>query len=394
MRLIDVATFKLVEYHDESKLPPYAILSHTWGDSEVTFEQFQKFQNSNFLIRHRMKKGSGHRKIAKACQQASRDGYQYLWVDTCCIDKTSSAELSEAINSMFRWYKGSGVCYAYLDDVEAGDSKLIDEAKLAEAKWFTRGWTLQELIAPRRIHFYGKDWRFMGNSHALGYMLSRITGIGYTLLVSESRHLYPHSIAERMSWMASRQTTRVEDIAYSMLGIFNVNMPLLYGEGDKAFIRLQEEIMKGSRDQTLFAWTSQSKNCHPEISRRYDVSLLAPHPNCFGNSRFRPKPFYTAHEEPYTLTNHGLRIVVPMLPIPEDWPIENQERNHYALAVLNCKHIEINLQEKRVAVLIRRRPFSGSIYDRVECTHLITVPEEIAKGAPLLTIYLSKSEWA
>ncbi|KAF2201152.1 hypothetical protein GQ43DRAFT_448996 [Delitschia confertaspora ATCC 74209] len=209
--------------------------------------------------------------IISACQQARQDNLAYVWIDTCCIDKSSSAELSEAINSMWRYYERSAMCYAYLDDVDVFDplrgghgvsnasdgsseeltSKqvdLIDEKDLARSRWFTRGWTLQELIAPARVAFYIKGWNFVGYKATMGRKLERITGIGTEILMEHWPKLDTVSVARRMSWAAKRETTRVEDMAYCLLGIFDVNMPLLYGEGEKAFVRLQEEIMKDSDD--------------------------------------------------------------------------------------------------------------------------------------------------
>lgn len=164
---------------------------------------------------------------------------------SCCIDKSSTAELSEAINSMFRWYRNAAICYAYLEDVTS-------LSHLDQSRWFTRGWTLQELVAPRDVLFYSSDWRLLGSKLELSDQLWKITRIEPEIL---STGVFDHvSIATRMSWAGNRQTTRIEDAAYCLMGIFEVNMPLLYGEGRKSFTRLQEEIMKVSDDQSLFAW--------------------------------------------------------------------------------------------------------------------------------------------
>ncbi|KAF2264191.1 HET-domain-containing protein, partial [Lojkania enalia] len=248
MRLINAQTRKLENF--QSQPPPYAILSHTWGKHEITFREMRNLNMS--LLKHRIKiKGKpGYYKISKACVQALNDGLQYVWVDTCCIDKSSSSELSEAINSMYMWYKRAQVCYAYLDDIDIID--LMEEKDLAQARWFTRGWTLQELIAPKNVMFYIKGWNYVGNKMSMKGKLSRITRIDEATLVTGN--LEGVSVARRMSWAANRVTTRTEDLAYCLMGIFDVNMPLLYGEGEKAFVRLQEEIMKDSDDQSLFAW--------------------------------------------------------------------------------------------------------------------------------------------
>jgi len=188
-------------------------------------------------------------KINGCCKQAIKDRYDYVWIDTCCIDKSSSAELSEAINSMFRWYRNSEVCYIHLADVEnlrAGSSSFRN------SRWFTRGWTLQELIAQRRRKWMNSSW-FTFNWQGDNPLLSRITGIPLGLLNGRTS-ISQYSAAQRMSWASSRQTTRIEDRAYSLLGIFNVNMPLLYGEGDRAFIRLQKEILNQYNDMTTLCW--------------------------------------------------------------------------------------------------------------------------------------------
>jgi hypothetical protein len=167
MRLIDATLLELCSFMDESQIPPYAILSHTWGVDEVTLEQFNHVLTREDSGSAPVKLSHGFWKITKACQQALIDGLAYVWVDTCCIDKSSSAELSEAINSMFRWYQNAEVCYAYLDDVQVALEPGVDgvllsderfsEEELARSRWFTRGWTLQELVAPNDVVFYEKD---------------------------------------------------------------------------------------------------------------------------------------------------------------------------------------------------------------------------------------------
>lgn len=162
-------------------------------------------------------------------------------------------KLSEAINSTFSWYQGAQVCYAYLSDVTwspTGDSR---RSRFTQSRWFTRGWTLQELLAPQTLIFYDAHWFPLGSKADRSLGIKAATGISAEYLTGKKR-LHDASIAQRMSWAANRQTQRKEYIAYSLLGIFGVNMPMLYGEGAKAFIRLQEEIIKESRDLSIFAW--------------------------------------------------------------------------------------------------------------------------------------------
>jgi hypothetical protein len=204
------------------------------------------------------KSKTGYNKIRFCGEQARRDGLQYFWVDTCCIDKSNSAELSEAINSMFYWYRDAAQCYVYLSDVSTSpphtgnkSSQLPWELEYRESRWFTRGWTLQELIAPAVVEFFSKDREKLGSKESLERLIADITGI--PVKAFQGIHLADFSITERMSWVERRETTRGEDKAYSMLGIFDVHMPLIYGErGDKALKRLREEIDKASKGKSLF----------------------------------------------------------------------------------------------------------------------------------------------
>ncbi|PIL35327.1 hypothetical protein GSI_02052 [Ganoderma sinense ZZ0214-1] len=191
-------------------------------------------------------------KIRRACEIARLHGYDYCWIDSCCIDKTSSSELSEAINSMYSWYGRAAICYAFLADVPPGDIPDSYESVFRKSRWWTRGWTLQELIAPRRLVFLSSDWQTLGSKSSMAGLVEQIARIDRKILTNQLS-LDKMSVARRMSWAADRVTTRVEDRAYSLLGIFDLNMPTLYGEGERAFRRLQEEILRRIPDQTLFA---------------------------------------------------------------------------------------------------------------------------------------------
>lgn len=231
----------------DGKIPEYAILSHTWGPDaeEVTFKD---------LVDRTGHDKSGFEKIRFCGEQAKRDDIDYFWVDTCCIDKSNNSELSEAINSMFRWYCNAVKCYVYLPDVsglhavDGDDTSGIQhwESELRRSRWFTRGWTLQELIAPKSVEFFSKEGNNLGNKVSLGRVVSEITGIPAEAF--QNQPLSNFSVTERMVWAEKRVTSRKEDKAYSLLGIFNVHMPLIYGEGeDKALKRLREEIDKSTR---------------------------------------------------------------------------------------------------------------------------------------------------
>jgi len=245
---------------DDDEATKYAILSHRWmkRQVEVDYSEMVKLAKMAVTQRDEIRQREGYQKILQSCKQAQTDGYEWLWVDTCCIDKRSSAELSEAINSMYRWYENAEVCYAYLHDVSASSFPTArDEERYPKFKgwpeWFSRGWTLQELIAPSNVQFLNKDWQSIGYKRTLAPTLRSITGIPEHILVHGLRGNRP-CVAQIMSWAAYRTTTRVEDRAYSLMGLLDVNMPMLYGEGKKAFHRLQLEIIRASNDQSIFAW--------------------------------------------------------------------------------------------------------------------------------------------
>ncbi|KAI3557904.1 HET domain-containing protein [Colletotrichum abscissum] len=243
MMLLNATSLQLHEFFGYS-IPIYAILSHTWEEDEVTL---QDVTNSSYALK------KGFAKVRACCAQALRDGIIWVWIDTCCIDKTSSADLSEAINSMFRWYQNATVCYVYLSDLLAQKPGRLDYLAFKSTKWFTRGWTLQELLAPRLIEFYDCDWNEVGTKSSLEYLLHNRTGIRRDVL-SHDTPIPSLPVAERMSWASTRKTTRQEDIAYCLLGIFDIHMPLLYGEGDRAFVRLQQEIIRNSEDMSVLLW--------------------------------------------------------------------------------------------------------------------------------------------
>jgi hypothetical protein len=295
MRLLNTKSLQLKDFLGTDR-PPYAILSHTWGQEEVLFEDIQNVFREKALAK------TGFLKVQGCCNKAVEDGFDWVWIDTCCIDKSSSAELSEAINSMFAWYQESTVCYAYLQDVfyllpdASADSIVFDKyeavkrrvkrelkshamgaqnihtalfshsarqkspaphtaTNFTKSRWFTRGWTLQELIAPQSVEFYSAEWIQIGNKATLCGSISSITNIPPDVL--RGKDLGICSVAQRISWASQRQTTRIEDIAYCLIGLFGVNMPLLYGEGERSFIRLQEEIMKLEEDYSILAWSLQ-----------------------------------------------------------------------------------------------------------------------------------------
>jgi hypothetical protein len=222
-------------------VPRYAILSHTWGadSDEVSFNDLTNGTGTD---------KAGNEKIRFCAEQAKQDGLEHFWIDTCCIDKENKAELSHAINSMFQWYRNAARCYAYLSDVSTAKRKVDSdtcewEFAFRRSKWFTRGWTLQELLAPRSIEFFSWQRKWLGNRNSLKQQIHEITGIPEAALRGEL--LSQFSVNDRLSWIQHRETKHEEDKAYSLLGIFGVYMPPIYGEGvGRAFDRLRDEIKK------------------------------------------------------------------------------------------------------------------------------------------------------
>lgn len=349
MRLLNTATLEFKEFLG-SDMPEYAILSHVWSGDEVSYEDY---------ISGRKQDGYGYQKIVKLCELA-RDGpddvhqgrtLDWAWIDTCCIDKRSSVELSEAINSMYNWYERSAVCLVFLPDVdelselETNNTQQLEDWYSANnwqprcerntvaahlksgidhafhvrsshyapfaakafigSRWFTRGWTLQEMLAPQSILFYNTGLKLIGNCHkkeqvcrlhrrdveigdynflSLQMLAAEASGVSLKVIWNGLTIRMKPCTAQRMSWASRRITTRGEDVAYCLLGIFDVNMPLLYGEGaSRAFERLQLAILGRSVDQSLFMWL---KDAEENRTRAYHQtlkaqSILAPRPDCF-----------------------------------------------------------------------------------------------------------------
>ncbi|KAF4431537.1 Vegetative incompatibility protein HET-E-1 [Colletotrichum fructicola] len=269
MRLIHIENLDIEDFFDTP--PPYAILSHTWEKDEVTFHD---------VSQKRVDGKAGWIKITSFCKIVNEflsDPVEHVWVDTCCIDKSSSEELSEGINSMFRYYQEAVSCFVYLADVVYSDPSKPVDTSFEGSRWFTRGWTLQELIAPTDLLFFDNNWQRIETKVNLASRISNTTKVDEITLISGDWS--GASIARRMSWAATRQITRLEDIAYCLLGLFNVHMPLLYGEGSRAFIRLQEEILRQSDDYSIFAW--DASKVEEKITH---IGILATHPIVFKDS--------------------------------------------------------------------------------------------------------------
>lgn len=383
MRLINVNTLELKWFTKGAlDFPPYIIASHTWEDDEVTYEDHSSWLKARAASSQVPEPDkAGFRKLKEFCRTVREEfyilpvdfevrgqtirterraflktqeavaGYQeivgtiqaidaghlfkrytvrareqerveWAWLDTCCIDKRSSAELSEAINSMFKWYEDAVTCVAYLQDF--GRSRGRDGRLLRTSRWFTRGWTLQELIAPWDVHFYNGFWTYCYSRSTAFSEISRLTSIDWQILhtygekardlAAREKRMLPTTrksalksqpIALKLSWAAGRRTTRTEDSAYSLLGILNINMPLLYGEGENAFTRLQETVMQNSQDQSILLWQGGSSPGSRSYGR--PLGCLAKRP-----SQFTPCSF-------------GRMRTVMNPKIEREWPLDKIE---------------------------------------------------------------------
>ncbi|KAF9785608.1 hypothetical protein IL306_005431 [Fusarium sp. DS 682] len=284
MRLLETKSYELFEASDiPAPFPPYAILSHTWISSkdEITYQDMKTRKGD---IKNDVYKQKGWSKLRKYCDRAAKDGWEWAWMDTCCIDKTNPADTQEAINAMFRWYQSAGICYAHLEDIDVlRDVKDMDlphnvdldetvgnqnaanpssplhkalERFFIKAKWFTRGWTLQELLAPHYLVFVDCVWRRIGTRESWALEIERASNIEARHLTSfEPTDFASCSTALRFSWASGRETTVEEDETYSLLGLFGISLPLIYGEGSRqAFNRLQRQLIIVYNDDSLFAW--------------------------------------------------------------------------------------------------------------------------------------------
>ncbi|OAQ74236.1 HET domain-containing protein [Pochonia chlamydosporia 170] len=435
MRLLNTHTLVLEKFNGaEENIPPYAILSHTWDDTETTFEDLCATPTERL---HHLPR---FQKVKQSCVQARCDGYKYIWIDTCCIDKGSSAELSEAINSMFKWYQQSSICYAYLKDFEipggqsleaqrhAQVTLLIGNKDFCSSRWFDRGWTLQELIAPRHVVFFDKNWIGFGSRDETLFtaicdrtrILPQVFTSRHCMCSSAStsgalsvlrsgkckgcnaRDNLPDILGSLnaaiiMNWATNRSTTRVEDMSYSLIGLFNVNLPLLYGEGDKAFMRLQAAILARNNDHSLLLWREKPERDEATFSR----------PGCLSRS---PKGFEVAapivpqreyydfdnemvprlavgladNMEPIELSETVLKLTLWLCPCKVGYPfgdrsnVEFDVQKDWALGILNCHSASDYLV--RPAILVSH--MGADLYRRIACDSIFLVNPRRVNGNP------------
>ncbi|KAI1032041.1 hypothetical protein LB504_000095 [Fusarium proliferatum] len=314
MRLLQTKSHELFEASDVPvPFPSYAILSHTWisPTDEITYQDMKTRTGD---IKNGVYKQKGWSKLRDYCCRAFKDGWDWAWMDTCCIDKTNPADTQEAINAMFRWYQNAGVCYAHLSDVDfvslpddtdldssTNRLRIAGKNDFIGAKWFTRGWTLQELLAPHYLIFVDRQWRHMGTRESWALEIEKASKI-------EACHLNAFnptdfsscSTAMRFSWASGRETTVEEDESYSLLGLFGISLPLIYGEGGRqAFNRLQRQLIHVYHDDSVFAWKSSQSDPKPGIG------ILARSVKDFwGASKVTAGQYGNA----YSMTNRGLEI--------------------------------------------------------------------------------------
>jgi len=340
IRLIRISDMKFVGRNDvrkhfQSSLPKwavdypsvhvkYAILSHRWLDEmEPTYGEIE----AGTAV------GPGYDKLLKFCEKARQYGMEFAWADTCCIDKSSSTELDESIRSMFRWYSNSAICMVHLAQSETIEHIIDDE-------WIKRGWTLQELLAPDEIKFFNKHWIPMSGDRndksirrtKIMKTLSRATGIPHDDLCA----FRPGTtkVDKRMTWAARRKTTRVEDVAYSLMGIFDVSLQIAYGEGgDRAFCKLIEAIMQ-TGDASVLNWKGRAAKHHTSCAIPRSPQSFVGH----GNAEFdgvRPE---------MTMTNLGLRMPLVILPLKLRSGVSIRHGTfHLTLGCLFCPTIDIQI---------------------------------------------------
>jgi hypothetical protein len=330
MRLLNVYSLDLEVFPSASAPPPYVAISHRWGkeEDEVSFQDILQLATQPSV-----KNKPGFAKILGAVTQAKKHTLDYIWIDTCCIDKTNNVELQEAINSMWTWYQECDRCFVYMNDVPSDQPPDAADSHFSRSQWFTRGWTLPELLAPGKITFFGEDWEKIGKKANRNIMkrIILITGIPEEVLSDGETTSF--SVATRMTWASRRATTKKEDKAYSLMGIFDITMPIIYGGRENMFVMFQKEIMKRSADQSIFAWAVES------ASPTATAGLLASSPESFADVNeipgvifvknfsymMKPVPPPEAH---YSYTNVGIRITLPMKPV--------EGNNDLFLAMLRC----------------------------------------------------------
>lgn len=319
----------------------FATLSHRWlNTGEPTFRDMSESQHDKLEIL------AGYPKLTKFCEKAGEYDCELAWSDTCCINKDSSAELDEAIQAMFNWYRSAAICIAHL----AGSSNTSD---FAQEPWFTRGWTLQELLAPEKMKFYGQNWEPLSDDpddkhpRDLPTLLedetsstippsqpdiltaiTRLTDIESHDLTSFSRGI--DNIHQRLRWASRRTTTRIEDMAYSLIGIFDVSMPITYGEGQRSWFRLMEIILQQCKSWEIFVWAGEWSPYSSAIPRSpkgyeaFDIQNFTELSKTLDMGKVKgivgETPPGLRGDHAFAMTRHGLQMKLPLLDVVFDRP--------------------------------------------------------------------------
>lgn len=358
MRLLHVPFLTFETFYNDT--PAYCILSHRWEDEEVSYVDMISGRDLSHL--------KGYQKIRNAALIAEHEGLSYIWIDTCCIDKSNHSELAEAILSMFRWYAQSSKCVAYLSDIDSQD-------EITKSLWFTRGWTLQELLAPSEVYFYDQHWELRGERQDFVHAIEQTTGIAIEYLQGAAA-VIDAPVCQKMFWASSRVTTRPEDMAYSLMGLFDVNIPNAYGEGaERAFRRLQEGILNVSPDdETIFAWTAEPEECE----KKPYWGLLAPSPAYFKKSgKYRPSEFHISGIEG-TIEIINDKTVLPLT--LRQWDDDPSES--LFLGIVNCVVSDVNAHtgESIFAIILQKMSDISDLYARVR-------PDLIQMATPSMDLY-------
>ncbi|KIK99527.1 hypothetical protein PAXRUDRAFT_30473 [Paxillus rubicundulus Ve08.2h10] len=350
----------------------YAIFSHRWGIGEPSFYEMSNKRCGGQV----MPTGPGFEKLLQFCEKARTDyGCAYVWSDTCCINKESSTDLEEAIRSMYRWYADADICIVYL-----ARSSSVDDFTMEP--WFARGWTLQELLAPKKMRFYGKEWTPIFPSANAGRegaleeydlsgehpdlsndkenelllgALAEVTGIP----VFDLRDFRPgcNRVFQKMIWTSKRRTTRIEDVAYSLLGIFDVTMPIAYGEGNRAFYRLMEVIAQRCDEPGFFAWAGP----HSRYSNVFPLS-----PASYGRldsqmvSTLARADLFACGDLAFVITKSGLSVTLLLL-LLDEYPSVSENGDVFA-----CTFTPTNgkpLRQRQIALHSSQGPYNMLSYE-------------------------------
>ncbi|KAH7929953.1 hypothetical protein BV22DRAFT_1028926 [Leucogyrophana mollusca] len=376
------------------KVVKYAMFSHRWSNAEPAFQDMTSFNKKPIESGYTAEPtspsflddksaGTGHEKLMKFLQKAGSHDCDLAWSDTCCIDKTSSAELEEAIRSMFRWYRNSDICIAYL-------SQSTSVADFLNEVYFTRAWTLQELLAPRAMKFYGRDWKFLGakggireedkKSRSLKAEIEKVTKIPYAD-ISDFRP-GTDRVHDKMLWASQRKATRTEDVAYSLIGLFDITMPIAYGEGKWAFHRLMEILMQRCEEWQIFAWAGQSSQYSSGIAESpksyYPIPIARPS---------REHGYIHRGDKLYKSTKRGVKLrlllVIPCLKQRDNnsWvEVDNHRYNSYTLGFDSEKSTHDGILEE-LTVRVKDSQVSNSFKVAVGILDYVPVESDASQGA-------------